>query len=99
MEELQKKLKQLEEEKKRKAREEAARKQREAEHAAEEAERQRQEDEKQKQHDDENYFERRWDDIVDDFEHPEDILDNTGKDFDDTVNELEKDENEVVDFA
>lgn len=45
-----------------------------------------------------NYFRRRWDDIVDDVEHPDHIADNIGKDFEDTVDTLEEDEKEVATF-
>ena len=78
MEELEKKLAELEKEKGRERREK------------EEAERRRQEEEKKKNQ--ENYFQRRWDDVVDDFEHPDHIADNMGKDFEDTVDTLNEDE-------
>lgn len=82
MRELEKKLAELEKEKEKERREK------------EEAERRRQEEDKKRNQ--ENYFQRRWDDVVDDFEHPDHIADNFGKDFEDTVDTLEDDEKEIV---
>jgi len=56
------------------------------------------EEEKRRKHNG-NYFTRRWDEVVDDVEHPEDIADNIGKDFEDTVDTLEEDEREVTNFV
>ena len=61
----------------------------------EEQERRRREEERNR----ENYFERRWDDIKDDFQHPGHIPTNMGKDFEDTVDTLEEDEEEVEEFV
>lgn len=42
---------------------------------------------------------RRWDDLVDDVEHPDHIPNNIGKDFEDTVETLEEEEKDVEDFV